>query len=179
MMRANLKHYQPDYATVILDTRMGFARRGRSLRDIVLCVDQSGSMASSVVYASVFAAVLASIHTVSTSVTVFDTVVIDLTPMLSDTVEVLFGTQLGGGTDLNRAMGYCRYLVIRPRETIFVLISDLYEGGNKVEMLSHAANLVGSGMQVVALLKLDDSGTPWYGHANAAALTAMSIACFA
>jgi Mg-chelatase subunit ChlD len=178
-IRANLKHYQPDYETIIPETRIGFARRGRSLRDIVLCVDQSGSMASSVVYASVFAAVLASIRTVSTSVVVFDTAVVDLTPMLSDPVEVLFGTQLGGGTDINRALGYCQQLVTRPRETIFVLISDLYEGGNRAEMLSRAANLVGSGVQVVALLALDDSGAPSYDHANAAALTAMGIPCFA
>jgi Mg-chelatase subunit ChlD len=178
-IRANLKHYQPDYETIIPETRIGFARRGSSLRDIVLCVDQSGSMASSVVYASVFAAVLASIRTVSTSVVVFDTAVVDLTPMLSDPVEVLFGTQLGGGTDINRALGYCQQLVTRPRETIFVLISDLYEGGNRAEMLSRAANLVGSGVQVVALLALDDSGAPSYDHANAAALTAMGIPCFA
>ena len=136
-------------------------------------------MASSVVYASVFAAVLASIRTVSTSVVVFDTAVVDLTPMLSDPVEVLFGTQLGDGTDINRALGYCQQLVTRPRETIFVLISDLYEGGNRAEMLSRAANLVGSGVQVVALLTLDNSGAPSYDHANAAALTAMGIPCFA
>jgi Mg-chelatase subunit ChlD len=178
-IRANLKHYQPDYRTVIPETRIGFARRGHSLRDIVLCVDQSGSMASSVVYASVFAAVLASIRAVTTSVVVFDTAVVDLTPLLSDPVEVLFGTQLGGGTDINRALGYCQQLVTRPRETIFVLISDLYEGGNRAEMLKRAASLVGSGVQVVALLALDDSGAPSYDHANAAALTAMGIPCFA
>jgi len=178
-IRANLKHYQPDYQTVIPETRIGFARRNRSLRDIVLCVDQSGSMATSVVYASVFAAVLASIRAVTTSVVVFDTAVVDLTPMLSDPVEVLFGTQLGGGTDINRALGYCQQLVTRPRETIFVLISDLYEGGNRAEMLKRAASLVGSGVQVVALLALDDSGAPSYDHANAAAFTAMGIPCFA
>lgn len=178
-IRANLKHYQPDYQTVIPETRIGFARRNRSLRDIVLCVDQSGSMATSVVYASVFAAVLASIRAVTTSVVVFDTAVVDLTPMLSDPVEVLFGTQLGGGTDINRALGYCQQLVTRSRETIFMLISDLYEGGNRAEMLKRAASLVGSGVQVVALLALDDSGAPSYDHANAAAFTAMGIPCFA
>ena len=87
---------QPDYRTAIPETRIGFGRRGRSLRDIVLCVDQSGSMAPSVVYASVFAAVLASIKAVNTSVVVFDTSVVDLTPLLWNAVDVLFGTQLGG-----------------------------------------------------------------------------------
>jgi Mg-chelatase subunit ChlD len=178
-IRANLRHYQPEYRTIIPETRIGFGRRGRSLRDIVLCVDQSGSMASSVVYAGVFAAVLASIKAVSTSVVVFDTAVADLTPLLSDPVEVLFGTQLGGGTDINRALAYCQGLVTRPRETIFVLISDLYEGGNNTEMLGRAAALAGSGVQVIALLALNDSGAPSYDRDNAAQLSAMGIPCFA
>jgi len=178
-IRANLKHYQADHQTVIPETRIGFARRGRSLRDIVLCVDQSGSMAPSVVYASVFAAVLASIRAVTTSVVVFDTAVVDLTPLLSDPVEVLFGTQLGGGTDINRALAYCQQLVTRPRETIFVLISDLYEGGNNAEMLKRAASLAGSGAKVITLLALDDNGAPSYDRSNAAKLTAMGIPCFA
>jgi Mg-chelatase subunit ChlD len=178
-IRANLRHYQPEYRTIIPETRIGFGRRGRSLRDIVLCVDQSGSMAASVVYAGVFAAVLASIKTASTSVVVFDTAVADLTPLLSDPVEVLFGTQLGGGTDINRALAYCQGLVTRPRETIFVLISDLYEGGNNADMLGRAAALVGSGVQVIALLALNDTGAPAYDHDNAARLSAMGIPCFA
>jgi uncharacterized protein with von Willebrand factor type A (vWA) domain len=103
---------------VIRETRIGFGRRGRSLRDIVLCVDQSGSMAPSVVYASVFAAVFASIKAVTTSVIVFDTAVVDLTPLLSDPVEVLFGMQLGGGTNINQALAYRQGLVTRPKDTI-------------------------------------------------------------
>jgi Mg-chelatase subunit ChlD len=178
-IRANLRHYQPDYRTIIPERRIGYGRRGRSLRDIVLCVDQSGSMAPSVVYASVFAAVLASIKAVTTSVVVFDTAVVDLTPLLHDPVEVLFGTQLGGGTDINRALAYCQGLVTRPQDTIFVLISDLYEGGNNAEMLRRAASLAGSGAQVIALLALDDSGAPSYDRNNAAKLAAMGIPCFA
>lgn len=178
-IRANLKHYQPEYNTVIPETRIGFGRKGQTLRDIVLCIDQSGSMAPSVVYASVFAAVLASIKAVSTSVVVFDTAVVDLTPMLHDPVEVLFGTQLGGGTDINRALGYCQGLVTRPKETLFVLISDLYEGGKNDEMLRRAAHLVASGVQLVVLLTLDDRGAPSYDRANAAKLAAMGAPVFA
>jgi hypothetical protein len=141
-IRANLRHYQPVYRTIIPETRIGFGRRGRLQRDIVLCVEQSGSMASSVVYAGVFAAVLAHIRAASTSVVVFDTAVADLTPLLPDPVEVLFGTQLGGGTDINRALAYCQGLITRPRETIFVLISDLYEGGNNARMLGRGCAFV-------------------------------------
>lgn len=179
-IRANLKHYQPEYRTIVPETRIGFGRRkGQTLRDIVLCIDQSGSMAPSVVYASVFAAVLATIKSVSTSVVVFDTSVVDLTPLLSDPVEVLFGTQLGGGTDINRALNYCQGLVMRPKDTIFVLISDLYEGGNNDAMLKRAYQLVSSGVQVIVLLALDDRGAPSFDKGNAAKLAAMGAPVFA
>ncbi len=178
-IRANLKHYQPEYGTIIPETRIGFGRKGQSLRDIVLCIDQSGSMAPSVVYASVFAAVLASIKAVSTSVVVFDTAVVDLTPLLADPVEVLFGTQLGGGTDINRALAYSQGLVRRPKDTIFFLISDLYEGGRNDEMLKRAAAMIASGVQFIVLLALDDQGAPSYDKSNAAKLVAMGAPCFA
>lgn len=178
-IRANLRHYQPAYRSIVPETLIGYGRKGQSLRDIVLCIDQSGSMAPSVVYASVFAAVLASIKAVTTSVVVFDTAVVDLTPLLADPVDVLFGTQLGGGTDINRALRYCQDLVARPQETILVLISDLYEGGNNAQMLQRAASLIASGVQVIALLALDDSGAPSYDHRNAAQLAAMGAPCFA
>ena len=128
-IRANLKHYQPEYKTIVPETRIGFGRKRPSLRDIILCVDQSGSMATSVVYAGVFSAVLACLPAVSTKMVVFDTAVLDLSEKLADPVDVLFGTQLGGGTDINRALAYCQGLVRQPQETIVILISDLYEGG--------------------------------------------------
>ena len=98
-------------------------------------------MATSVVYAGIFGAVLASLPAVQTHMVVFDTAVVDLTDELDDPVEVLFGTQLGGGTDINRALAYCQGLVRQPQDTILVLISDLYEGGNREEMLKRAAAL--------------------------------------
>lgn len=159
-IRANLKHYQPEYNTVIPERRIGFGRKRSSLRDIILCVDQSGSMAQSVVYSSIFAAVLASLPAVSTQLVVFDTAIVDLSEKLADPVDVLFGTQLGGGTDINAALAYCQSLIRQPQETILVLISDLCEGGNAKEMLKRAANLVSAGVQVVALLALSDEGAP-------------------
>jgi hypothetical protein len=95
-------------------------------------------------------------------VVVFDTAVVDLTPLLSDPVEVLFGTQLGGGTDINCALAYSPGLVARPKETIFVLISDLYEGGRNDEMLPRAAPMIAAGVQFIVLLALDDRGAPSY-----------------
>jgi Mg-chelatase subunit ChlD len=178
-IRANLKHYQPEYKTIIPETRLGFGRRTTALRDIILCVDESGSMASSVVYSSIMAAVLASIRSVRTSLVVFDTAVVDLTELLEDPVEVLFGTQLGGGTDINRALGYSQSLVREPSDTILVLITDLYEGGNAEEMLKRAAALVSSGVQFITLLALDDQGAPGFSQALASKFAALGIPCFA
>jgi Mg-chelatase subunit ChlD len=179
-IRANLKHYSPELGTIVPDRLVGYARRGRSVqRDLVLAIDQSGSMAESVVYASLFGAVLGSIRALRTSLVVFDTAVVDLTEHLDDPVEVLFGTQLGGGTDINRALAYCESLVSRPTDTIMVLISDLYEGGVRDELLRRARSLVESGVQLIALLALSDSGTPSYDVENAAALTELGVPAFA
>ncbi len=154
-IRANLKHYQPEYRTIIPETRIGFGHKRAALREVIFCVDQSGSMATSVVYAGICGAVLASLPSLQTRVVVFDTAVVDLTEELDDPVELLFGTQLGGGTDINRALAYCQSLIRQPQETVFVLLSDLYEGGNREEMLKRAASLVESGVQMIALLALE------------------------
>jgi Mg-chelatase subunit ChlD len=179
-IRANLKHYQPARGTLVPERLVGYGRRTQSVRrDVVLCVDQSGSMAASVVYSSVFAAVLASMRALKTSLVVFDTAVVDLTDKLADPVDVLFGTQLGGGTDINRAVGYAQQLVTRPRDTIFVLVSDLYEGGIREEMLRRVAAMLASGVQVIVLLALSDDGAPDYDRENAAALAALGVPAFA
>ncbi|MCO6436671.1 MAG: VWA domain-containing protein [Phycisphaerae bacterium] len=178
-IRANLKHYQPEYKTVIPETRIGFGRKRSSLRDVILCIDQSGSMAASVVFSGVFGAVMASIPAVRTRLVVFDTSVVDLTDHLDDPVEVLFSTQLGGGTDINRAVGYCQSQISRPTDTIFVLISDLYEGGVEKELLSRAASLVGAGVQVIVLLALSDEGAPSFDHSLAARIAGLGIPSFA
>jgi Mg-chelatase subunit ChlD len=179
-IRANLKHYQAEHRTVIPERLVGYGRRASAVqRDVVLCVDQSGSMAASVVFSGVFAAVLASMRSLRTSLVVFDTAVVDLTDQLADPVEVLFGTQLGGGTDINRALGYCQRLVDRPTDTILVLISDLYEGGDQAGMLRRAAALARSGVQVITLLALSDEGRPSYDSATAAALATLDIPAFA
>ncbi|NET38571.1 MAG: VWA domain-containing protein [Cyanothece sp. SIO1E1] len=178
-IRANLHHYQPDYRTIIPERLIGYGRKRSALRDIILCVDQSGSMASSVVYASIFAAVLASIPAVKTQLVVFDTAVVDLTDLLQDPVDVLFGTQLGGGTDINRALSYCQGNVRQPQETILVLISDLYEGGNNDAMLKRVASLVASGVQMITLLALSDEGAPCFDHRNATAFASLGVPAFA
>ncbi|MEV1249380.1 VWA domain-containing protein [Nonomuraea sp. NPDC050022] len=179
-IRANLKNYLPEKNTVVPSRLVGYARRQRSVqREVVLAIDQSGSMAASVVYSSVFGAVLASMRSLKTSLVVFDTAVVDLTDQLHDPVELLFGTQLGGGTDINRAIAYSQGLITRPANSIFILISDLYEGGVRQEMLRRVAAMTQAGVQVIVLLALSDEGAPFYDHENAAALAAMGVPAFA
>ena len=179
-IRANLRHWLPEQRTVVPERLVGFGRHQRSLaRDVIIAVDQSGSMAGSVVHASLFACVLARLRTLRTSFVVFDTAVADMTHLLADPVDVVFGVQLGGGTDIGAALGYCRQLVTRPRETVLVLISDLFEGGNAATMRALVAELVRDGVTVLVLLALADDGVPAHDHHEAAALTALGAAVLA
>ncbi|MFJ8309156.1 MULTISPECIES: VWA domain-containing protein [unclassified Streptomyces] len=179
-VRANLKNYLPEHGTVVPERLVGYGRAGRGVKkEVVLCVDQSGSMAASVVHAAVFGAVLASMRSIATRLVVFDTAVADLTDQLADPVDVLFATQLGGGTDINRALAYCQSRITRPADTLVVLISDLYEGGIREEMLKRVAAMQASGVQFVALLALSDEGAPAYDREHAAALAALGAPAFA
>ncbi|MEW2413591.1 VWA domain-containing protein [Streptomyces sp. NPDC046866] len=179
-IRANLKHYLPEHRTVVPERLIGYGRAAQSVKkEVVLCIDQSGSMAASVVYASVFGAVLASMRSVATRLVVFDTAVADLTDRLQDPVDVLFGTRLGGGTDINRALAYCQSRITRPADTVVVLISDLHEGGIRGEMLRRVAAMKAAGSEFVALLALSDEGAPAYDREHAAALAALGVPAFA
>jgi Mg-chelatase subunit ChlD len=180
-IRANLKHYQPAQRTLVVESLIGSHRQSRSaaLRDVILLVDQSGSMAESVVYSAVFGATLASLRAVNTRLIVFDTEVVDLTETLDDPVDVLFSTQLGGGTDINRAVAYAQQHIRRPADTVVVLISDLYEGGVASELQRRVREMVASGVTVVVLLALSDSGKPSYDHELAARLSAIGAPSFA
>ena len=181
-IRANLHNWQEDYRTIVPETLIGHARKSKAKADldhVIMCVDQSGSMASSVVYASIFSAVMASLPVLDTKLVCFDTAIVDLSEQLADPVEVLFGVQLGGGTDINAALAYCERLVGQPAKTNLILISDLYEGGNAREMLARAAELVSSGVNLIVLLALSDDGRPAYDQNHAQALAAMGCPVFA
>ena len=178
-IRKNLHNYLPETGTVVAERLIGHGRKRSAMKDVVLCVDQSGSMATSVVYSGIFGAVLASLRAVKTSMVLFDTAVVDLTELAGDPVDLLFGTQLGGGTDINRALAYCQGLIDRPEKTVFVLITDLYEGGNAQQMLRRAAEIVASGARAVCLLALSDEGAPMFDAGHARAFAELGIPTFA
>ena len=173
-IHANLRHWLPEHRTVVPERLVGYGRHQRTLaRDVIIAVDQSGAMAGRVVHASLFACVLSRLPTLRTSMIAFDTAVADLTPLLADPVDVLFGVQLGGGTDIGGALGYCRSLVTRPQDTVLILVSDLFEGGSAGVMRARVAELVRDGVTVLVLLALSDDGVPAHDHHEAEALAAL------
>mgnify|MGYP001386607169 FL=1 len=175
----NLKNYQPEYKTIIPEVRIGYGRKRKAMKDIILCLDQSGSMGTSVIYSGIFGSVLASIPAVSTRMVVFDTAVVDLTDDLQDPVDLLFGVQLGGGTDIARTLTYCQGVITRPQDTVLVLVTDLYEGGDAREMRKKFVSLVNSGVQLIVLPALNDDGAPSYDKDHAEFLANIGVPTFA
>lgn len=181
-IRANLRHWQEEHRTVVPERLIGFRRQQRrivDLHEVTLCVDQSGSMATSVVYSSIFAAVMASLPVVKTRLVCFDTAIVDLTEDLADPVDVLFGVQLGGGTDINQAVAYCAERIERPAKSHLILVTDLYEGGNAEELVARLARLIRMGVNVIVLLALTDTGRAGYDPALSAKVAALGAPVFA
>ncbi|MGB2130304.1 MAG: VWA domain-containing protein [Marinobacterium sp.] len=178
-IRKNLKHWQPEEQIIFPERLVGYGRRQRKAKQVILCVDQSGSMADSVIYSSIFAAVISSIPSIRTQLVVFDTEIVDLTEELQDPVDMLFGIQLGGGTDIAKALTYCESLITNPSETQLILISDLYENGDKKALVQCAQRIIEGGTNLVTLLALSDDGAPISNRHIASQFTALGSPAFA
>ncbi len=179
-IQTNLKNYVPEKRVVVPERFYFYARQQRRREwNVIVCMDQSGSMADSVVYGSVMGAIFASIPALESHVIVFDTEVVDLTAVCTDPVDLLFGVQLGGGTDINRAVTYCQGLIHDPRKTLFILITDLYEGGNGKELIERMNDMVSNGTRALCLLALNDSGVPSYDGRMAKEMSNVGVPCFA
>jgi uncharacterized protein with von Willebrand factor type A (vWA) domain len=179
-VRKNLDGWDPENRRLV-PRHLHFASRQRRHHDwdVCLLVDQSGSMAESVVYAAVMAAIFASLDVLRTRLAFFDTEVVDVSADLSDPVDVLFAAQLGGGTDIHRAVAYAQTSWIeRPEKTLLLLVTDLFEGGDPAGLVARARALVEAKVRVFVLLALTDQGRPSYDHALAHALTQLGVPCF-
>jgi len=160
---ANLKNYDATRRRLVIDRPLFNARIKRNLPwDIVLCVDQSGSMMDSILYSAVIAGIMSSLPAVRVKLVVFDTNVVDLTQLASDPVEVLLTVQLGGGTDIGRAVRYCESLITNPRRTIFALISDFEEGASPSALLSAVQRMAEARVKLLGLAALDETANPVY-----------------
>lgn len=179
-IRENLKGWDPERRRLCPERLHFFANQRRHNEwDVAILVDQSGSMAESVVYSSVMAAIFASLGTLRTRMCFFDTEIVDVSDQLDDPVELIFRAQLGGGTDINRAVAYAqRHFIERPERTLFLLISDLCEGGDASSLVARMRQIHESKVRALCLLALTDSGAPVYDHAMAEQLTEIGIPCF-
>lgn len=176
----NLKNYNKDLKTIIPE-RVYFYSRAQKTNNwtVIVDMDQSGSMADSVVYGAITGSIFASLPALDTHVVAFDTEVVDLTEKCgNDPVDMLFGVQLGGGTDINKSVGYCEQFITEPRRTLFILITDLYEGGNAAQLVRRMGDMVASGVRAICLLALSDSGVPIFDEGLAKKLSALGIPCF-
>ena len=136
-------------------------------------------MADSVVYGAVCGSIFASLPALDTRVVAFDTEVVDLTEKCGDDpVDMLFGVQLGGGTDINKSVAYCEKFMSDPARTLFVLLTDLYEGGNEAQLVRRLEDMVASGVRAICLLALSDSGKPCFDERLARKLASLGIPCF-
>ncbi len=176
----NLKNYNQDLQKLIPERVYFYSRAQRQNNwTVILDMDQSGSMADSVVYGAVVGSIFASLPALDTHVVAFDTEVVDLSEQCGDDpVDMLFGVQLGGGTDINKSVAYCEKFIQEPARTLFILLTDLYEGGNEAQLVRRLREMVGSGVRVMCLLALNDSGQPSYDEGLAKKLAAMGIPCF-
>jgi Mg-chelatase subunit ChlD len=177
-LRRNLRHYQPAQRRIIPEKFLFHARQQRQREwTVIVCLDQSGSMVESAIYGAVMGSILASLPALETRIVAFDTEVVDLSAHSRDPVDVLFGVQLGGGTDINRAVHYCRTFVRNPRKTFLILISDLIEGGNSSHLVQQMETLVAEGARVLCLLALSDQGAPAYEAALAERFRQIGVPC--
>ncbi len=176
-IRANLAHYRPDERRLHIRTPYFFARNRRHIErwQVILLVDQSGSMVGSVIHSAVTAACLWGLPGVRTHLVAFDTSVVDLTSEVDDPVELLMKVQLGGGTDIAQAVRYGAQLVDNPRRTIVALVSDFFEGGDESRLVRELRQLVEQGCHVLGLAALDEEANPNYDRALAQRLADVGV----
>lgn len=178
----NLKHYDRELKTIVPEHFYFFDRTSTTAANkwtVILDIDQSGSMGESVIYSSIISCILASMSSLKTRIVAFDTNIVDLTEKSEDPVDLLFGFQLGGGTNIDQSVAYCRQFIENPSKTLFFLISDLEEGGNRAALLRRLEEMKESGVSVVCLLALAEGGRPYYDAQMAQKIAGMGIPCFA
>lgn len=179
-IKKNLQFYQPELKTIIPATILGRPRKKNQSKRLIILVDQSASMAESLIYAGILGSIMATIKSLKTHLVVFDTEVVDLSKYLDDPVELLMQSQLGGGTHIEKALAYAAILIGTDTiDSFVVLISDLYEGGPASLLLDRIQSLINQSVSFISLLALDDQGAPAYDKEMAKEIVSMGATCFA
>lgn len=175
-IRRNLKNFDTERKQLVVEQLRFFERNTRRLPwDIILCIDESGSMADSVIHSAVMAGILAGLPAFHVKIVIFDTNVVDLSGHADDPVEILMRVQLGGGTDIGQAVRYCTQLVENPHRTVFVLVSDFCEGASPNELIRAVAKLAEARVKLLGLAALDEQAHPVYDHNIAERLAACGM----
>lgn len=175
-IRKNLKHFDAERQQLVVEQLRFFERNTRRLPwDIILCIDQSGSMADSVIHSAVMAGILAGLPAFRVKIVVFDTNVVDLSEYADDPVEMLMRVQLGGGTDIAQAVRYCAQLVENPHRTVLVLVTDFCEGVPPSELVRAVSKLAEARVKLLGLAALDGQTHPSYDRNMADRLAACGM----
>lgn len=170
-IRKNLAHYDRENQRLILEQLYFNGRvRRHTPWHVIIAVDESGSMLPGIIHSAVMAGIFAKLPMLTTNLIIFDTVVVDLTDRMDDPVETLMSVQLGGGTDIAKAMSYCQSLISQPRRTMVVLVSDLCEGGSRQTLYRTCHDIVESGARLIALTALNEQASPDYDRTTAQTL---------
>ena len=181
-IRKGIKDYNTKLKKIIPQKYYFFERSATTAANkytVILDIDQSGSMGESVIYSSIMSCILASMSAIKTKVVAFDTNIVDLSEKCEDPIDLLFGFTLGGGTDIEKSIKYCTKYIENPKKTIFFLISDLEEGGNRAGLLRRLTEMKEDGVIVICLLAISDSGKPYYDANMAQRIANNGIPCFA
>ena len=181
-IRKGIKDYNTKLNKIIPQKYYFFERSATTAANkytVILDIDQSGSMGESVIYSSIMSCILASMSAIKTKVVAFDTNIVDLSEKCEDPIDLLFGFTLGGGTDIEKSIKYCSKYIENPKKTIFFLISDLEEGGNRAGLLRRLTQMKEDGVIVICLLAISDSGKPYYDANMAQRIANNGIPCFA
>ncbi|MCL2772964.1 MAG: VWA domain-containing protein [Oscillospiraceae bacterium] len=173
-IRKNLKNYDADSEKIVVQ-KIYFNRNIKRFNPwhIIICVDESGSMTDSVIYSAVMAGIFSKLPVLSTKLVIFDTSIVDLSNYIDDPVETLMSMQLGGGTDIGKALTYCESLLTYPYRTIVVLVSDLCDGGGYQIMYNRARSIIESGAKLICLTALDNDCVGVYDKTAAKKLTVL------
>ena len=181
-IRKGIKDYNTKLKKIIPQKYYFFERSATTAANkytVILDIDQSGSMGESVIYSSIMSCILASMSAIKTKVVAFDTNIVDLSEKCEDPIDLLFGFTLGGGTDIEKSIKYCTKYIENPKKTIFFLISDLEEGGNRAGLLRRLTQMKEDGVIVICLLAISDAGKPFYDANMAQRIANNGIPCFA
>lgn len=172
-IKRNLKNWNPELRAIVVEQPRFYQRVKRHLPwEIILCIDESGSMAGSVIHSAVMAGILAALPMVRVRLVIFDTSVVDLSEHVTDPVEILMSVQLGGGTNIGQAVRYCEQLVSIPARTVLVLVTDFCEGADPRVLIGACRRLRESGVKLLGLASLDQEATAMYDKKMAERLAA-------